>query len=141
MKVPAVLIALVTVLLLAATGWAVYSLAIDEDIGSRAEAILEDPDEFVGDTTTVTGTVESFFPGAFTLGDSTWGEEMLIATEGAEVPPVISQREGRPRVRVTGVIRIKDDSLELVGGEEGEPFEGDPYLRATRIDVVEQIPD
>jgi len=133
-----VLLTAFAVFLLAGVGWAAYSLAVDEDIGNRAEAILEDPEEFVGDTTTVTGTVESFFPEAFTVGDSTWGEEMLVATEGAEVPPVISRREGRPRVRVTGTIRIKDDSLELVGGEAGEPFEGEPYLQATRIDVVEQ---
>jgi len=52
---------------------------------------------------------------------------------------VIAQREGRPRVRVTGKIRIKDESLDLVGGDRAEPFAGRPYLQATRIEVIEQI--
>lgn len=42
--------------------WGAYELLNDEDIGSRGEAIIEDPDRFVGEEVTVTGTVESSSP-------------------------------------------------------------------------------
>lgn len=132
------LAALVGVVLVAGAAWVVYALIDDEEIGSQAEAILEEPGDFVGDQVTVRGEVESFFPGAFTIGDSTWGEEMLIVARGrVAIPETIESRAGRPDVRVTGVVRMKDDSTEILGGEQFEPFEGEPYIDAARIEIVE----
>jgi len=135
MKVVALLIGL---LVLAGAVWVGVELADDEDVGDRAEAVAEDPDEFLGQRVTVRGEVASFFPGAFTLGDSTWGDELLVVpAEGVELPRVISMRAERPDVEVTGVVRRKDDEVELVGGEEFEPYEGDGIVRATSIEVLE----
>jgi hypothetical protein len=132
------LAALVGVLVVAGIAWLAVELATDEDVGERAEAIAEDPEEFLGQRVTVTGEVDSFFPGAFTLGDSTWGDELLVVpAEGVELPRVIRLRAATPEVRVTGVVRRKDDEVELVGGEEFEPYEGDGIVRAERIEVLD----
>ncbi len=134
MKTAVVLIAIV---LLAGLGWTIYDRLNDEDIGSTGEAIIQDPQRFVGDEVTVTGEVDSFFPGAFTIGDSTWGEEMLIvAGEDTTIPRTIRLRQAHPRVRVCGTVRIKDERVELVPG--ADPFEGQPYVKATRIEIVER---
>jgi hypothetical protein len=124
--------------LLLGVGLGVVLLGGDEDAGDRAEAIAEDPGEFLGQRVTVTGEVESFFPGAFTLGDSTWGEELLVVpAEGVELPRVIRMREARPDVEVRGEVQRAGEGIELVGGEEFDPYEGEGVIRATRIEVVE----
>lgn len=129
------LAALVAIALIAGAGWIAYALLIDDDVGSTAEAILEEPERFAGKRVTVTGEVESFFPRAFTLGDSTWGDELLIfAPARVSIPRPIRRREARPRVRISGTVRINDDRLDLVPG--ADPFDGEPYVEATRIAVV-----
>ena len=134
MKIAALLIGIALVI---GVGWVAVELANDEDVGDRAEAIAEEPEEFLGQRVTVTGEVESFFPGAFTLGDSTWGEELLIVpAEGVELPRVIRMRAARPDVEVTGIVRRKGDEVELIPGEEFEPYEGEGMIRATRIKLL-----
>lgn len=60
---------------------------------------------------------------------------LIVPRRVALLPDVIRLRQGRPRVRVTGTVAIKDDSVELVGGEQYEPFEGKPYIEAEEIAV------
>ncbi|MDQ3851039.1 MAG: hypothetical protein M3296_10565 [Actinomycetota bacterium] len=81
------------------------------------------------------GEVESFFPRAFTLGDSTWGDELLIfAPPRVSIPRPIRLRQARPRVRVSGTVHIEDDRIDPVPG--ADPFEGEPYVEAMRIELV-----
>ncbi len=127
----------VTLAALVAAGWLVYALRSDEGLGGRAEAIAEEPEEFFGQRVTVTGEVESFYPGAFTIGDGTYGEELLVVpAAGVELPRAIRLRAARPDVRVTGVVERKGENVELVPGEEFEPLEGAPFVRATSIELV-----
>lgn len=135
MKVVALIVA---VLVVGGVGWAVYSLLDDEDIGSRGEAILDDPRQFVGDQVTVSGRVESFFPGAFTIGESAWGDELLIvARSPADIPEPIRQRRGRPRIEASGTVAIKQGDVELLPGRQFDPFDGKPYVAADTIEVVD----
>jgi len=136
MKLIALAAALLTLLLLG--GVVIYQLVDDEDLGERAEEIAEEPEELLGERVTITGQVESFFPGAFTLGASTWGEELLVVpAEGVRLPRVIQMRAATPDVSVTGVVERKGDQVELVGGEEFEPYEGEGIVRASDIQVLE----
>jgi hypothetical protein len=129
---------IITLAALVAAGWLVYETTNDEELGERAEAIAEDPEEFFGQRVTVTGEVESFYPGAFTLGDGTYGEELLVVpAEGVALPRVIRLRSARPDVRVTGTVERKGENVELVPGEAFEPLEGAPFVRATRIELVQ----
>jgi hypothetical protein len=122
---------------LVAGGWLIVGAASDEELGERAEAIAEEPEESFGRSVTVTGEVESFYPGAFTIGDGSYGEELLVVPAGGvELPRVIRLRAARPEVRVTGTVERKDEDVELVPGGAFEPLEGAPFVRATRIELL-----
>ena len=97
------------------------------------------PEERIGEQVTLTGEVASFYPGAFTLGDSTFGDELLVVPgRGTALPPVIRRRAGTPQVEVTGTVLRKGEGVELVPGEQFEPFDGQPYVRADRVTVLEE---
>lgn len=70
------------------------------------------------------------------MDDLTWGEETLIVAAEDTIPRAIRLREARPHVRVRGTVRIKDDRVEFIPG--ADPFEGQPYVDATRIEIVQQ---
>ena len=130
----------IAVALVAVVGIGIALLADDEDLGPQAEQVVDDPNELIGEQVTLTGQVESFFPGAFTLGDSTFGDEVLVVPgPGAELPEVIRLRAGTPRVEVAGTVLRKGEGVELVPGEQFEPFDGQPYVRADRISVLTDL--
>lgn len=129
----------VVLLTLAAAAVAVAAIA-DDGLGDRAEAVLEDPQSLVGQRVTVRGELSSYFPNALTLGGG-WlnNEELLVVVDDFDqLPEPVRERRDDIDVRVTGVVGIKDDSLELVPGRQFEPFEdGAPFVRAQRIEVLE----
>ena len=128
----------IAIALAALVGVGIALLAEDEDVGPQAERVVDDPAELMGEQVTVTGQVESFFPGAFTLGDSTFGEEVLVVPgQGVELPPVIRLRAGTPRVEIAGTVLRKEEGVELIPGEQFEPFDNQPYVRAERIDLLD----
>lgn len=83
----------------------------------------------------MTGEVDSFFARAFTIGDSTWGDELpIVAADGASIPRSIRLRQARPHVRISGTVRIDDGRVDLVAG--AEPLRRRPYVEAGRIEVL-----
>ena len=129
---------IVGVLALAGIAFVTYELTVAEDLGDRAEAILDEPERFVGERVTIAGEVEKFYPDAFTLGETTWGDELLIVpADGTSVPRVITRREARPHVQITGTVHRNQGGVALPGPRL-EPFAGKPYVRATSIDVTNE---
>ena len=117
-------------------GLVVYELTAGEDLGDRAEAIIDDPERFLGERVTIAGEVEKFYPQGFTLGETTWGDELLIVpAEQTSVPRVITRRSARPRVDVTGTVH-RNEGAEALPGPLLEVFGGKPYVRASRIEVA-----
>jgi hypothetical protein len=85
---------------------------------------------------TVVGGVEKFYPDAFTLGETTWGDELLIVpADRTSVPRVITRRAVRPHVQVTGTVHLSQGG-DVLPGLRLKPFAGKPYVRATRIEVT-----
>ena len=124
------------VLALAAIAFVTYELTVAEDLGERAEAIVDDPERFVGERVTIAGEVEKFYPDAFTLGETTWGDELLIVPAGrTSVPRVITRRDARPHVQITGTVH-RSQGGDALAGARLEAFAGKPYVRATRIEVT-----
>lgn len=116
----------------------VYEFAHTDDLGDRAEAIVDDPERFVGERVTISGEVERFYPDAFTLGETTWGDELLIVpADRTRVPRVITLRAARPRVEITGTVH-RNDGADALPRPLVEPFAGKPYVRASRIDVIDR---
>ncbi len=114
---------------------------LDDGLGDRAESILEEPEEFVGERVEVEGELSSFYPGAFTLGGGFLNDdELLILVErDRPLPQALQDRRDDVRVRVTGVVGRKSEAVELVPGERFEPFDDDaPYVRADRVEVIEE---
>lgn len=135
MKVVGVIVA---VLVIAAIAWGGYALFARDDLGDTAEAVLEEPDRFVGSRVTVRGDVESFLPDGFTIGDSTFGDELLVVpADGTELPRAIRLRTGTPRIEATGTVRMVDDSFDAGLGEAADPYRGEPVVIASRIAVDE----
>lgn len=119
-------------------GLVVYEFAHTEDLGDRAEAIVDDPERFVGERVTISGEVEKFYPDAFTLGETTWGDELLIVPgDGTRVPRVIMLRAAQPRVEITGTVR-RNDGADALPRPLFEAFARKPYVRASRIDVSDE---
>lgn len=59
----------VGLVVLVSVGLVVYEFAHTEDLGDRAEAIVDEPERFVGERVTISGEVEKFYPDGFTLGE------------------------------------------------------------------------
>lgn len=132
-----IVLSLVGLVVVAAIGWLVYEIAISEDLGDRAEAIVDEPDRFVGEQVTIAGEVEKFYPGAFTIGETTWGDELLIVpVSDTSLPRVITQRAARPRVEIAGTV-YRNEGTHRVPGPRFEAFRGKPYVRASGIEVVD----
>ena len=130
------LAAIVAVLVIAGIAWGAYALFVRDDLGESAEAVLEEPDRFVGRQVTVRGEVESFLARGFTIGDSTFGDELLvIPADGTELPRTLRLKTGTPRIEATGTVRIMDDSFDAGLGEWADPYRGEPVVIASRIDV------
>ncbi len=130
------LLLVVGLLALVGVGLVVYELTVAEDLGDRAEAVVDDPEPFLGERVTIAGEVEKFYPDGFTLGETTWGDELLVVpAEGTSVPRVITLREARPRVEITGTV-YRNEGAEALPGPLFEVFEGKPYVRASRIEVA-----
>ena len=127
---------IVGVLVIGAIGWGGYALFVRDDLGETAEAVLEEPDRFIGSRVTVRGDVESFLPPGFTIGDSTFGDELLVVpADGTELPREIRLRAGTPRIEATGTVRIIDDSFDAGLGEAADPYRGQPVVVASRVAV------
>lgn len=132
-----IVLALVGLVVVVGAGWLIYEIANAEDLGDRAEAIVEDPDRFIGEQVTIAGEVEKFYPEAFTLGETTWGDELLIVPEGdASVPRVIARRAARPRVEIVGTVH-RSEGIHRVPGPRFEAFRGKPYVQASGIEIVD----
>lgn len=132
------MLALVGLVGLVGAGVLIYEFANSEDLGDRAEAIVDDPDRFVGEQVTIAGEVEKFYPGAFTLGEATWGDELLIVPAGdTSVPRVITQRAPHPHVEISGTV-YRSEGIYRVPGPRFEAFRGEPYVRASRIEITER---
>ncbi len=131
----AVVIGLVVVV---GVGLVVYEFAHTEDLADGAEAIVDEPDRFVGERVTISGEVEKFYPDAFTLGETTWGDELLIVpADRTRVPRVITLRAAQPRVEITGTVR-RNDGADALPGTLAEAFQGKPYVRASRIELTDE---
>lgn len=131
-----VMLALVGLVVLIGVGVLIYEFANSEDLGDRAEPIVDDPDRFAGEQVTITGEVEKFYPRAFTLGETTWGDELLIVPAGdTSVPRVITQRAAHPHVEISGTM-YRSEGVYRVPGPRFEAFRGEPYVRASRIEVT-----
>ena len=132
------LLGLLLVVVLAIVGVLVIAAAND-GLGDRAEAVLDEPEEFVGERVEVSGELSSYYAGAFTLGGG-WlnGDELLVLVDELDdLPQPIRDRADDVDVRVVGVVGRKDESIELVPGEQFEPFDdGTPYVRASRVELV-----
>lgn len=130
-------LAIVGLVVLVGIAWLIYEIASSEDLGDRAEAIVDDPGRFVGEQVTIAGEVEKFYPGAFTIGETTWGDELLIVpASDASLPRVITQRAGRPRVEIAGTV-YRSEGIYRVPGRRFEAFRGKPYVRASGIEIVD----
>ena len=65
---------------------------------------------------TIAGEVEEFYPGAFTLDETTWGAELLIVpAEGTSVPSLITPRAARPDVEIAGTVRLSEAPTRCAG--------------------------
>lgn len=130
-------LALVGLVVLVGIAWLIYDIASSEDLGDRAEAIVDDPDRFVGEQVTIAGEVEKFYPGAFTIGETTWDDELLIVpASDASLPRVITQHAGHPRVEIAGTV-YRSEGIYRVPGPRFEAFRGKPYVQASGIETVD----
>ena len=130
-----------TILIVAVVGAVLLATTVTSSgLGDRAEAVLDDPASFTGERVTVRGELSSYYPRAFTLGGG-WlnGDELLVLVDELDrLPEAIRDRADDIDVRVTGVVGRKDDRIELVPGEQFEPFEdGVPYVRADQVEILE----
>ncbi len=130
-------LALVGLVVLVGIAWLIYEIASSEDLGDRAEAIVDDPDRFVGEQVTIAGEVEKFYPGAFTIGETTWGDDLLIVpASDASLPRAITQRAGRPRVEIAGTV-YRSEGIYRVPGPRFDAFRGKPYVQASGIEITD----
>lgn len=133
-----IVLALVGLVVAAGIGWSIYEVADSEDLGDRAEAIVDDPARFVGEQVTIAGEVEKFYPGAFTIGETTWRDELLIVPASeASLPRVITQRARRPRVEIAGTV-YRSEGVHRVPGPRLEAFRGKPYVQASHIEIADR---
>lgn len=132
-----VVLALVGLVVVVGVGWLIYEIANSEDLGDRAEAIVDDPDGFIGEQVRIAGEVEKFYPGAFTIGETTWGDALLIVpASDASLPRVITQRAAHPRVEISGTV-YRSEGIHRVPGPRFEAFRGKPYVQASGIEIVD----
>lgn len=133
-----IVLAVVGLVVVVGIGWLIYEIASSEDLGDRAEAIVDDPDRFVGEQVTIAGEVEKFYPGAFTIGETTWGDELLIVPAAdASLPDVITRRAGRPHVEIAGTVH-RSEGIYRVPGPRFEAFRGKPYVQASGIEITDR---
>jgi hypothetical protein len=141
--IAAVAVAVIVVFLVIVTG----DQSAGPERGVTLADVLDDPEEYLGRTVTVSGEVDRLVIGAraFTIGDrlaTTDEDDLLViprqsARAGAEAVDVASV------VRVEGVVRrfttpVEDDDL-LFDDEEDDAldeFEGEPAIVVTDIELV-----
>lgn len=133
-------IAIIAALAAVAVVVVVAVIFADDGLDDRAEAVLEEPEEFYGERVEVEGNLSSFYDGAFTLGGGLFNQdELLVVHDGVDdLPAPVRNRRDDAEVRVVGVVERNRQGLELIPGERFEPFEDGPYVRAQQVSLEEE---
>lgn len=135
---------IVLAVLLAFVGWLVYVAYFqDESAGpERAATISEittEPEEFIGETVTVSGEVAGFASeDAFVIGSEDADSSLLVQAQ-TNLPNRVSEDDV---VRVTGTVRelmiaeFEDEFGAFDEGFDEEAFGGEPVVVANRVILI-----
>lgn len=108
------------------------------DLGISANDVIEEPDQYIGQVVTVSGTVEEIVgPRSFTInaGDLPGESLLVVGTEAIDIPAGVDRDETESDntvVQVTGTVYTFDDNmLDDTGDVYGFMYEEDafnPYI-------------
>jgi hypothetical protein len=123
--------------------WGLWAWFDDDSAGPERGVTLsqvaDEPEDYLGQTVTISGEVEERWARAFTIGGGALGEEVLVLPKaGVTVPPVTTDDRADDVLQVTGTVRVVDDDNRAALGDEFDAWDGEPAIIATSVKMDAQ---